>query len=86
MARMDAAYREGWGGHIEAAWASILDFHGLKLEDIGGDAEFVRPGNRHRFYLAAKPNAKCDYWRRAPSWPSRRCTGRAARRTGSITR
>jgi hypothetical protein len=60
MARMDAAYREGWGGHIEAAWASILDFHGLKLEDIGGDGEFVRPGNRHRFYLAAKPNAKCD--------------------------
>ncbi len=60
MARMDAAYRAGWGGHLEAAWASILDSHGLKLEDIGGDGEFVRPGNRHRFYTAAKPNAKCD--------------------------
>ena len=60
MARMDAAYRAGWGGHLEAAWGSILDFHGLKLEDIGGDGEFVRPGNRHRFYTAAKPNAQCD--------------------------
>ncbi|MBD0273747.1 MAG: hypothetical protein ICV73_17690 [Acetobacteraceae bacterium] len=60
MACMDAAYRSGWGGHLEAAWASILDFHGLALEDIGGDGEFVRPGNRRRFYTAAKPNAKCD--------------------------
>ncbi len=60
MARMDAAYRAGWGGHLEASWASILDFHGLSLEDIGGDGEFVRPGNRHRFYTAAKPNAACD--------------------------
>ena len=60
MARMDAAYRAGWGGHIEGAWATVLDFHGLSLEDIGGDGEFVRPGNRHRFYTAAKPNARCE--------------------------
>jgi len=60
MARMDAAYRAGWGGHLEASWASILDSHGLTLEDVGGDGEFVRPGNRHRFYTAAKPNAMCD--------------------------
>ena len=60
MARTDAAYRAGWGGHLEASWTSILDFHRLSLEDIGGDGEFVRPGNRHRFYTAAKPNAACD--------------------------
>ena len=60
METMDKAYRAGWGGHLEASWATILDFHGCSLEDIGGDGEFVRPGNRHRFYTAAKPNARCD--------------------------
>jgi hypothetical protein len=60
METMDTAYRAGWGGHLEASWATILDFHGCSLEDIGGDGEFVRRGNRHRFYTAAKPNARCD--------------------------
>ncbi len=60
MATMDAAYRAGWGGHIEASWASILSFHGLTLEDFGGRGEFVRPGNEERFYTAAAPNAACD--------------------------
>lgn len=60
MATMDAAYAAGWGGHLEASWATILSLHGLALEDIGGSGEFVRPGNEDRFYLAARPHAGCD--------------------------
>ena len=59
-ATMDKAYRAGWGGHLEAAWATILSFHGLRLEDIGGRGEFVRPGNEDRFYAAARPHEGCD--------------------------
>ena len=61
MALMDASYRAGWGGHLEAAWPTILGIHGLVLEDIGGDGEFVRPGNRDRFYTSAKPTAMCGW-------------------------
>ncbi len=50
MLAIDRAYREGWTGHCEAAWPTILYRAGCKLEDIGGDGEFVRVGNRNRFY------------------------------------
>ncbi len=52
METMDRAYREGWGGHIEATWPTILRGAGLVVEDIGGKGEFVAPANRGRFYEA----------------------------------
>ncbi len=50
METMDRAYRMGWTGHCEATWPTILNHAGLHIEDIGGDSEFVAPGNRNRFY------------------------------------
>jgi hypothetical protein len=50
MQAMDQAYRLGWSGHCEATWPTIINLAGLKLEDIGGDGEFVAPGNHNRFY------------------------------------
>lgn len=47
---IDRAYRDGWGGHCEVAWATIVNWAGLTVEDLGGDGEFVAPGNRTRFY------------------------------------
>ena len=47
---IDRAYREGWTGHCEASWPTILYRAGCSIEDIGGDGEFVRPQNRNRFY------------------------------------
>jgi len=47
---IDQAYRDGWTGHCEASWPTILYRAGCKLEDFGGDGEFVRPENRNRFY------------------------------------
>jgi hypothetical protein len=45
-----AAYDAGWEGHYEATVPTILLGAGLILEDIGGDGEFVAPGNLDRFY------------------------------------
>jgi hypothetical protein len=50
MAAMDRAYREGWTGHCEATWPTIINLTGLRVQDIGGDGEFVSPGNQNRFY------------------------------------
>lgn len=50
LAAIDAAYRAGWGGHCEVTWPTIVARAGLKIEDFGGDGEFVRPENRNRFY------------------------------------
>jgi|AGTN01.1.fsa_nt_gi hypothetical protein len=47
---LDKAYRAGWDGFYEGIVPRILLDAGLAVEDIGGDGEFVRPGNRNRFY------------------------------------
>lgn len=43
-------YKQGWNGHAESLLATLAEQHGLRIEDIGGDGEFVRPGNTNRFY------------------------------------
>ncbi|MGG5808739.1 hypothetical protein [Falsiroseomonas sp. CW058] len=57
VAAMDAAYRDGYGGHVEASWSSLARARGMKLEDIGGDGPFVAEGNRRRFYTASPSTA-----------------------------
>ncbi len=47
---LEAAYQAGWYGHYEATVPTVLERAGLIIEDIGGDGEFVAPGNRNRFY------------------------------------
>lgn len=47
---LDAAYRAGWEGFYEGIVPRILLNAGLNIEDLGGDGEFVAPGNRNRFY------------------------------------
>ncbi|MEW5727741.1 MAG: hypothetical protein AB1918_07940 [Pseudomonadota bacterium] len=49
---LDAAYRMGWEGFYEGIVPAILMQAGLEVEDIGGDGEFVRPGNENRFYTS----------------------------------
>ena len=50
METMDAAYREGWSGHLEVTWPTILHNAGLVLEDLGGAGAFTARANRGRFY------------------------------------
>lgn len=57
---VDEAYRAGWGGHLEAAWPSFAAARGLRLEDIGGTGDFVRPENRDRFYTCSRADVPGD--------------------------
>lgn len=43
-------YKQGWSGHAESLFATLAEQHGLRIEDVGGDGEFVRQGNTNRFY------------------------------------
>lgn len=47
---LDAAYRGGWSGHVEAVLPTAARRAGLEIEDLGGDGPFVKEGNRDRFY------------------------------------
>lgn len=48
--RLAGAYRAGWSGHFEAVMPTVARYHGLELEDVGGDGPYVEPGNTDRFY------------------------------------
>jgi hypothetical protein len=50
MRTMDAAYREGWGGHCEGTWPTLALAHGLDLVDPGGDGPLTPARYRGRFY------------------------------------
>jgi hypothetical protein len=50
FALLDSEYRRGISGHYEGVVPTLLDRAGLRMEDIGGDGEFVRPENRNRYY------------------------------------
>lgn len=48
--QLDADYRQGVRGHHEGVIATLLNAAGMRLEDIGGEGEFVDPANVNRFY------------------------------------
>src|SRR5579863_4171145 len=50
LAKCDARYRKGWGGHHEVAWPTIASLAGLSLEDIGGAGNFTPAERRGRYY------------------------------------
>lgn len=49
-------YQQGWAGHSEGLLATLAEQNGLRVEDIGGDGEFVPPGNKNRFYRSTPTN------------------------------
>jgi len=81
MEVMDRCYREGWTGHSELTWPTLLHRAGLKIEDLGGHGPFVAPANRGRFYsntvtnwdlspgsFVYKPARHGTWWRRDRLW------------------
>ncbi len=50
LAEVHAAYSAGWMGHYECTLPTLILRNALRIEDIGGDGEFVRDENRGRFY------------------------------------
>lgn len=53
---LDQAYHNGWKGHWEGCVGTILNYFNCKIEDIGGDGEFVNQKNRNRFYQNTPQN------------------------------
>lgn len=51
MAAIDRAYRRGWSGHYEAAWATSVALARLVVEDIGNTGRFVPRHRRGRYYV-----------------------------------
>ena len=50
LACLHELYRDGWAGHMETLMPTALYRSGLRIEDIGGDGEFVEPNNINRYY------------------------------------
>lgn len=44
------SYMEGWDGHPEMLWATVLLNRGFSVTDIGGRGSYVAPENIDRFY------------------------------------
>jgi hypothetical protein len=44
------AYENGWDGHHEMVWPTVLRHHGMSIFDIGGCGPYVTPEFRNRFY------------------------------------
>lgn len=49
---IDAFYRAGGSGHHEHVWPLVARARGLEIEDAGGRGDYVKPGNRDRFYTS----------------------------------
>lgn len=86
-AAVDAACADGWGGHCEIIWPTVLHRRGMRIEDMGGDGEFVAPGNRGRFYsdgtFAYRPSRVAAGWRRDTLWhPVKPLSAGVARKLG----
>ena len=57
LSALDTAYRNGWAGHHEQTWPTILQNNDLTVLDIGGTGEFVEPEYIDRYYFGmAKQN------------------------------
>lgn len=53
---LDRAYHNGWQGHFEVSIGTILHHFNCKIEDVGGNGEFVNFENRNRFYTNTLQN------------------------------
>lgn len=49
-ALLDATSQAGWRGHHEVKVPTVLLYHGLQLEDLGGRGEFVPHQRVNKFY------------------------------------
>lgn len=53
LQEVDRFYREGGNGHYEYSWTYVARACSLSLEDFGGRGEYVKPGNRNRYYSSS---------------------------------
>jgi len=49
-------YKSGNSGYYEFLMPSLINLHGLTLEDFGGDGEYVKPVNKNKWYIKTLQN------------------------------
>lgn len=47
---IDSYYRNGWSGHSENMWATILKDAGMQVVDFGGSGRYVADQDRNKLY------------------------------------
>jgi hypothetical protein len=57
MTVLKEAVAQGWSGFLEGLVPTVLQAHGLRIGDFGGDGRYVPDGFRHRFYTSASDPA-----------------------------
>jgi hypothetical protein len=69
---LDQSLRDGWCGHNEVVWPTLLHHHGFKLMDIGGKGRFTPSEMEDNFYTESEPNSggllDCGTMRFRPSF------------------
>lgn len=53
---MGRKFMKQWQGHDEVILPTMLHHYGMRIEDIGGEGEFVTQENRNRFYTNTPEN------------------------------
>lgn len=56
MACICAAHEEGWSGHSEVVFPTLLRKNNFSLVDFGGKGAYVLPGMENKFYTGRQPN------------------------------
>ena len=56
---IDRYYRDGWSGHSENMWATILKHAGMQVVDFGGNGKYVADEDRNKHYYGL-PNDGFD--------------------------
>ena len=50
--------RDGWRGHFEVLWPTLLHHHGFTIMDIGGKGRFTPPDMKDKFYTDPESNSR----------------------------
>lgn len=63
---------DGWCGHTEVLWPTLLHHNGFTIMDIGGKGRFTPPGMKDNFYTESESNSDgaldCGTMRYRPSF------------------
>ncbi|MCX2678487.1 DUF3405 domain-containing protein [Galbibacter sp. EGI 63066] len=54
---IDKALKDGWYGHHEVLFPTLLETAGFEISDFGGEGEFVRKDNQSKFYIGDYKNS-----------------------------
>lgn len=69
---LDQSLSDGWCGHNEVVWSTLLHHNGFTIMDIGGEGRFTPSGMKDNFYTESESNSggllDCGTMRYRPSF------------------